>query len=196
VLALGASFATHLRAPTTRLSIAGLAVGLLAIRTAAFHAMGSTESFSTVDVAGGVVGIQADSTAALDAAGGAKVTPQVLEAGLQLALRFLLPWVLLLGAAVRILGDAASLRRLAADLALTFAARGAAIALALWAWWRNAWWISHAYPVYALGAADVVLLLVALLLCGGLGRDAPRPAEERRDCAPAGVREMMAPCSG
>ena len=48
----------------------------------------------------------------------------------------------------------------------------AAIAVALWAWWRNSWWMTHAYTVYAYAAADVLLILVCAALCGGFRRTA------------------------
>ena len=81
---------------------------------------------------------------------------------------------MLLASAAHALRDVGSLRELVGDLALTFAARFATIVAALWAWWRSAWWVDQARAVYAIGAADVVLLLTAALLVGAFVR-APEP---------------------
>jgi hypothetical protein len=52
------------------------------------------------------------------------------------------------------------------DVAISFAARGAAIIAALWVWWRNAWWIKLASTIYAYAAADVILVLFAAAALG------------------------------
>jgi hypothetical protein len=173
VLAAGAAVAARWSAPSTRLGLARLAVGLLAVRTAAFHAMGKTESFSTFDVAAGFAGLRPAGPDATAAAAHARL----LEGGAQVAFLHAMPWLVLLAAAARALGDAAPLRRVVADLAVGFAARGAALVFALWAWWRSAWWTQSAYPVYAIGGGDLVLLAVAALLAGAFvpsRRAAPR----------------------
>jgi hypothetical protein len=183
-LAVGAALAARLAPARTRAGLAWTAVGLLAIRTAAFHAMGGTESFATVDVAAGFVGMRAAPPVNALTEGGGGVTGPIIEAGLQLAFRFSLPWLLLLAAAARVFGTRGGVRRLVGDVALTFAARAAAITVALWAWWRSAWWMERAYPVFALGAADVVLLLTAALLIGAFSRN------------PGGPREAEVPSAG
>ncbi|MDJ0522270.1 MAG: alkaline phosphatase family protein [Planctomycetota bacterium] len=186
--AVGAALAARARVPSGRVALAWLAVGLLALRTAVFHAMGFEESFSTLDVGQAFAGLGGGNAQALDAAGGAVITWQVIAAGIQLALRMALPWVLILAALSRAVErthghDSGVLRCVLGDLAVSFAARGAAIATALWAWWRNAWWMTHAYTVYAYAAADVVLLLLCASLCGawtpapGARREAKTRAE-------------------
>lgn len=179
--AVGCMLAARLRLAHGRRALAWLAVGVLALRTGVFHAMGFVESFSTLDVGAAFKGLGEAQAQALDAAGGAHVTWQVKVAGLQLALRMALPWVLLLAAVMRAAarsGAAGAPPRLVGDVALSFAARGAAIAAALWAWWMSVWWTTLAYTVYAFAAADVVLLLVCAGACGVFGerRAAPRPA--------------------
>lgn len=62
-------------------------------------------------------------------------------------------------------------RQLIVDVAVAGAARAALVAAALWAWWRNTWWMSHAYTVYAYAAADIILLAVVAALLGFFGRD-------------------------
>ena len=167
--AVGATLGARLRVPTTRVGIAWLAVGIVALRTAIFHAMGFEESFSTLDVGQAFAGMETTEQT-LDAAGGAVITGQIVVAGLQLALRMALPWVLLLAALVRATERTADtldlVRCTVGDLVVSYGARGAAIAVALWAWWRNSWWMTHAYTVYAYAAADVLLLLVCGALCG------------------------------
>jgi len=171
LVAVGAALAARARVPAGRVQLAWLAVGLIAIRTAVFHAMGFEESFSTLDVGQAFAGLGGGDAQALDAAGGAVITWQVIVAGIQLALRMALPWVLILAALGRAVerthgAQSGVLRCVLGDLAVSYAARGAAIATALWAWWRNSWWMTHAYTVYAYGAADVVLLLLCASLCG------------------------------
>lgn len=167
--AVGAALAARLHVPVTRVGVAWLAVGLLALRTAIFHAMGFEESFSTLDVGQAFAGLETTEQP-LDAAGGAVITGQIVVAGLQLALRMALPWILLLAALVRATERTADtydlVRCTVGDLVVSYAARGASIAVALWAWWRNSWWMTHAYTVYAYAAADVLLLLVCAALCG------------------------------
>jgi hypothetical protein len=169
---VGTALAARWPAPRTRVGVAALALGLGAVRTAAFHAMGKTESFSTVDVAAGFLGLRGAGPDASQAAANARLA----EASAQLAFLHALPWLLLLAAASHAMREAGGLRRLVADLAVGFAARGAALVFALWAWWRSAWWTGDAYPVYALGGADVVLLATAAFLTGAF---TPGPARPR-----------------
>jgi hypothetical protein len=56
LFAVGAVLAARLPIATGRFALAKLAVLLLLLRTAVFHAMGGVESFSTVDVGAGFVG--------------------------------------------------------------------------------------------------------------------------------------------
>ncbi len=178
---VGCMLAARLQLPRSRLALAWLAIAVLLLRTAVFHAMGFVESFSTLDVGAAFKGLGEAEAQALDAAGGPQVTWQVQVAGVQLALRMALPWILLLAAMVRAAGRthaAAAPRLLVGDIALSFAARGAAIAAALWAWWMSVWWTTLAYTVYAFAAADVVLLLVCAGACGVFG-------ERRASVAPA-----------
>jgi len=184
--AIGAALASHWRGPVTRTRIAWTAVAILALRTAIFHAMGFNESFSTLDVGQAFAGLEGGDTPALDSAGGAVVTWQVIVAAIQVALRMSLPWILILGAVVRVLqatpgAGPGMFRCLLMDLAVTFAARGAAIVTALWAWWRSSWWMTKAYTVYAFGAADVILLLVCATLVGAWG---PKRASRRAEAGP------------
>jgi len=187
--AVGAAIAARLRPPTTRVGLAWLAVGLLAIRTAIFHAMGFEESFSTLDVGQAFAGLGQTETQALDAAGGAVLTWQVLVAIVQMGIRMALPWILIGAALARAIERTegvgyGSLRCVAGDLAMALGARGAAIATALWAWWRNSWWMTHAYTVYAYGAGDVILLLLCMSLCGAWKRSDPVREEEPLESAP------------
>lgn len=175
VVAVGAVLMARMPLPRTRLRIACMAVGILAIRTAIFHAMGFEESFSTLDVGQAFTGLGTGKAQSLDAAGGIVISWQIIVATIQLAIRMALPWVLILASVVRsyeATEDAGPevLHVLLMDLALTFAARGAAILTALWAWWRSSWWMTHAYTVYAFGAADVLLLLVCAVVAGGWRR--------------------------
>ncbi len=182
LLALGCRAASAFPAAATRLRLAWLAVALLVLRTAAFHAFGHVESFSTIDVGGGFVpGTKPSATA-----DGGGLSLEVVRATILLFFRFSLVWVAILAAAARAFersmgpGGPDGLRRLVADLALTFVGRGAVIVAGLWVWWRSSWWVVIAYPTYALGAADVILLVVALAFAGGL----------RRTRAPAGARPV------
>jgi hypothetical protein len=179
--AVGAALAARLRVPRTRVGLAWLAVGLLALRTAIFHAMGFEESFSTLDVGQAFAGLGSTKTQALDAAGGAVMTWQVFVAIVQMGIRMSLPWLLLAAPLARAVqrtpgAGPGTLRVVAADLMVALGARGAAIATALWAWWRNSWWMTHAYTVYAYGAGDVILLLLCFTLCGVWRRDAEASA--------------------
>ncbi len=183
--AVGAALAARARVPSGRVQLAWLAVGILALRTAIFHAMGFEESFSTLDVGQAFAGLGGGDAQALDAAGGAVITWQVIVAGIQVALRMALPWVLILAALARAVerthgSSSGALRCVLGDLAVSFGARGAAIAVALWAWWRNAWWMTHAYTVYAYAAADVVLLLLCASLCGAWTPTPGAPVEPQR----------------
>lgn len=159
LFAAGAVLAARLPIASGRLALAKLAVLLLLLRTAVFHAMGGVESFSTVDVGAGFVGLEWG--VGTPAAGGGGVTLAVVIASLQLALRFALPWVVLFSVLVHAALEAASLRSVVCHLTLSFAARASALLLCLWAFDVNAWWVEQAYTVYALGAADMVLLLAA-----------------------------------
>jgi hypothetical protein len=182
---IGAALAARMILPRRRIALAWLAVGVLALRTAIFHAMGFEETFSTLDVGQAFAGLEATKTAPLDAAGGAVITGQIIVASIQMALRMALPWVLIVAALTRAAertrqATLGAVRCVLGDVAVAFAARGAAIAVALWAWWRNSWWMTHAYTVYAYAAADVILLLVCAVLCGAFRR----PAEELPPPAP------------
>ena len=85
-------------------------------------------------------------------------------------------WGALLLAAGRSLslsGARGGLRQLALDLALGLLARGAALLAGMWAWSSWAWWVAAALPVFALAAADVFLLSIALAAVGGFRASAP-----------------------
>jgi len=200
---VGAALAARGRIPTGRVALAWLAVGILALRTAVFHAMGFEESFSTIDVGQAFAGLGGGEAHALDAAGGAVITWQMMVAIVQLALRMALPWVLILAALMRSVrrtpgASVGTLRCVLGDLALSFAARGAAIATALWAWWRNNWWMTKAYTVYAYAAADVILLLLCATLCGAWLRGRTSPGGEDREedrLHPSPALGMMDPWS-
>ncbi len=189
VAALGAALAARIEAPRTRIGLAWLAVGILALRTAIFHAMGFEESFSTLDVGQAFAGLGDNEARALDAAGGAVITWQVIVATLQMALRMAMPWVLILAALSYALQQTrgvmqGSMRCVLGDLVVSFSARGAAIATALWAWWRQSWWVTHAYTVYAYAVGEVILLLVCATLVGAWGWEADRTARAP-EAAPA-----------
>lgn len=181
-LVLGGVLLARLPLAHRRRGLALVAIALLLTRTAAFHAAGGTESRSTVDVGTGFYGLEefaaaphAPGTAALVQAGGG-VTWQMVVAGLQVALRFALPWLVLLSALAYAARTAAALRALLTDLALSFAARATALVLCLWALTDNGWWVGQAQEVVSLGAADLVLLLAAALLVGAFRRDPAGPA--------------------
>ncbi len=184
--ALAAALCTHLRAPRRRLGLGALALGLVLLRTGLFHAMGFTESFSTLDVGQAFKGLAGASTEALDPEEQAVIGRQIIQAGIQLTMRMGLPWVLFLAAVTRVFertGDRSggALRLVLVDLVVAYGARTAAILVALPAWWRQSWWMTHAYTVQAYAAADVVLLLVYALLLGAFVRRAagvsPRAAK-------------------
>lgn len=166
------------------LALGGLATLVLALRTAGFHALGGTESFSTIDVGAGFLGLESFGAAAQAGVGG--VTWPIAVATLQVGLRFALPWLLLFAALSAHGLSPAQLRLLLAGLVAGFAARAAVLLLMLWAFAANAWWVEQAYTVYALGAADVPLLALAALAGGAFA--APR-------LQPATPPPMMAPCS-
>jgi hypothetical protein len=179
VLALGCRFASAFPAARTRVGVVLVAVVLLAVRIAAFHATGFVESFSSFDIGAGVV----PGAGPVAVEGGGGWTRAMLATTVLQGLKFALAWVVLLAAAARAFdrdGARAALPSLATDLAVAFAARGAAIVGGLWVWWRSSWWLKYAYPVYALAAADVVLLLAAFAAVGGFrraeGRPIPAPA--------------------
>ncbi|MCB9826012.1 MAG: alkaline phosphatase family protein [Planctomycetes bacterium] len=175
VVAIGAMGASRLGIGMTRVRVAWAALGLVVLRTAVFHAMGFEESFSTLDVGQAFAGLGKAGPAGTSLAA-TGVTWQIVAAGIQLALRMALPWVLFLAAVRRGLearpgaGPAVG-RQLIVDVAVAGAARAALVAAALWAWWRNTWWMSHAYTVYAYAAADIILLAVVAALLGFFGRD-------------------------
>nr|MDJ0975736.1 alkaline phosphatase family protein [Planctomycetota bacterium] len=192
VVAVGGVLVARMPVPTTRVRLAWMAVGILALRTAIFHAMGFEESFSTLDVGQAFTGLGTGEAQALDAAGGIVISWQIVVAGIQLAVRMALPWLVILASVTRAFEatpDApdGALRVMLQDLAISYAARGAAILTALWAWWRSSWWMTHAYTVYAFGAADVLLLLACATLAGSWRKrtaPAPEPAPVPRP-APA-----------
>jgi hypothetical protein len=169
--ACGAALAARLRIPLTRTRLAWLAVGLLALRTALFHAMGFIEDDSTFDVGQAFAGLGATEARLVDAVGGTRMSWQNLVATVLTALRMALPWILFLAplarARQRTPGAApAALACVAMDLALCFVARGAVIVAAAWAWRKNAWWFDIAKTVFAFGLADTVLLLLCTLVVG------------------------------
>jgi hypothetical protein len=138
VLAIGCRAAASLPAPSTRLRVAGLAVLVLVLRTAAFHALGHVESESTVDVAGGFGGRGAGGA---EAGTGGWTIEMWIATALQF-LRFSLVWIAMLAAAARSFaraGAADGLRRLVADLATTYGGRAAVLVAGLWVWWRSSW---------------------------------------------------------
>ena len=157
--------------PASRTGLAALAVLLLAVRIAVFHALGFSESFSTIDVGAGVVpGARGDGATA----GADGWTPAMLETALHLAVKFALVWVVLLAGLARAFeraGHPHALRTVVFDLAVAFAARGALLAIGMTVWWRSSWWVATAYPVFTLGAADVVLVLAAAAVSGAFRRD-------------------------
>ena len=188
LLGLGCVAASRLPAPRTRLGVAFAAVVVLAVRIGVFHALGFLESFSTIDTGAGIVPGAGQAAAEARGSGGG-LTPEVLlNVALQM-LKFSLVWVALFSAVVHAWdrdGRRASLPQLGADLALGFASRGAALVLGMWVWWRSSWWVAVAYPVFVLGLGDVVLLLGALALVGGLRRP-PRTATAVVDAPSPGV---------
>jgi hypothetical protein len=95
---------------------------------------------------------------------------EIVENALNICIKFALVWVVLLAAVARAFertGDRESLRVVASDLAVALAARGAVMAVGLAVWWRSTWWVQVAYPVFQIGAADVVLALAAVACVGG-----------------------------
>lgn len=105
--------------------------------------------------------------------GGGGVTWQVVVATGMLSLRFAVPWLALLAAAAYALGRPGAVRTLLADLALSFGARATALVLCLWALASNAWWVGTAQEVVSLGAADLLLLVLAGGAVGAFARAAP-----------------------
>ncbi len=175
-LLLGVALAARLPLSRHRRGLALVALALLLARTAAFHAAGGTESRSTVDVATGFQGLDelASAPGVLAPGGqGGGVTWTMVVAGLQVALRFALPWLALLAALAHAAGTGAAVRAVLADLALAFAARATALVLCLWALTDNGWWVGQAQEVVSLGAADLVLLLASALLVGAFRAPAP-----------------------
>lgn len=166
------------------LALGGLGALVLALRTAGFHALGGTESFSTVDVGAGFLGLETLGGRAQPGVGG--VTWPIAVATLQVGLRFALPWLLLFAALAAHGLPAARLRLLLVALVAGFAGRAVVLLLMLWAFEANAWWVEQAYTVYALGAADVLLLGLSALAGGAF--IGPR-------LQPGPPAPMMAPCS-
>ncbi len=183
VLAVGCRAAGAFPAPRSRFAILFVAVLLLTARIAAFHALGFAETESAVDTGAGIV----PGAAPVVKEGSAGLTWPVLENTLLQLLKFALVWIVLLSAAARAFArdrGSSALPCLASDLAIAFAARGAGLVAGMWVWSRHSWWVKIARPVYALGAADVLLLLGSLALVGAFRRTrarAPRPS------APAGA---------
>lgn len=181
LVAVGAMGAARLPIRCTRVRIAWAALGLVVLRTAVFHAMGFEESFSTLDVGQAFAGLGGvGAPAATDAVGATGVSWQIVAAGLQLVLRMAVPWVLFLAAVRRMIArtppaSLATGRQLVTDVAIAGAARAALVVASLWAWWRNTWWMGHAYTVYAYAAADIILLAVIAALLGFLGPDGEGP---------------------
>ena len=179
LLLVGAALASRMALTSKRWGLAALAILLVLVRTGAFHAMGFTESFSTLDVGQAFQGLAGGTAAALDPTAPAQITHQVVLAGIQVALRMGLPWIPFVAALLRsrrrrletegTSGDRVDVALVLGGIALAFAARGAAVVLALPAWWRQSWWMGKGYTVYAFAAADVLLLLVAAALCGAFG---------------------------
>jgi hypothetical protein len=176
VLAGGARVAASLGAPATRLGVALVAVAVVAAKVATFHAMGYSETFSTVDTGAGVVPGREVSTAA----GGGGVRAEVIEnVALQL-LRLALPWVVLLASAAHAFAASsrrAAFRVLSTDVLLAYATRAAALVAAMWVWWRSSWWVSTAYAAFALGTADALVAALVVASCGAFRRDDAPDAE-------------------
>ena len=181
LLALACRAAAELRAPSTRVGLAGLAVAILCVRIGAFHALGFTESFSAVDVGAAF----APGAGRVAATGGGLTGATALAVAL-LSLKFALVWIAPLAAAAHALrrdGAARALGTLAGDLVVALAARGPALVAALWVFSRSSWWVKSGYTVYLFGAADVVLVAAAFGLTAleARGDRAPAPIA----CAPA-----------
>jgi hypothetical protein len=180
--AICAALAARALPPRPLVATAGAAATLVLLRTAVFHALGGVESFSTVDVGAGFVGLSRT-----DAEAGGWAGAIMVVAGHQVALRFALPWLLLLAVLAHVRTEGAPLRLLALDVALTFAGRAAALLALLWPLRDNLWWVEQSTTVFALGAADLVLATGALAAVGAF-RGAARL---RREPAPS----MMRPCT-
>ena len=170
VLCVAAFAAARLPVTRSRSGVVQVAALLALLRVAAFHAMGFTESLSTIDTGGGVVpGFS--STDPVTSGISASVW---INVALQ-ALRFVAPWIVLLAAAARAFerggqGAGPGIRDLVGDTAALLTLRGAAMVLALSIWWPQAWWVPSARAVYAFAVGDVLLLLVGTALVGGLSR--------------------------
>jgi ethanolaminephosphotransferase len=180
----GALLASRLRIVLGTTGWASLAMLLVLLRTAVFHAMGGVESFSTIDVGAGFLGLEWLGASAQAGPGG--VTVPILLATLQVGIRFALLWLVLFATLSAMGVTRGDLRRVTAGLALTFAARATALLLMLWAFAANAWWVEQAYTVYALGAADLVLLLLASVSVRAFAGSRLHPS---------GAAPMIPPCS-
>ncbi len=166
--------ASALRLPHARWRIAWLAIVVIVIRTALFHAMGFIESFSTLDVGQAFEGLGTARNTVPNRVGG--MTWQIVVATAQMVIRMALPWVLLLGVLVRMASNSGkyglnTVRTSVADIAVGLAGRGAFIVWAIWVWWRNAWWTGYAQTVYAYAAADILLIVGVAFLMGVFARD-------------------------
>jgi hypothetical protein len=187
----GCRLAGTLSAPRTPAGAAGLAIALVAVRAAVFHALGHAEDGSTVDVREGFA-LWGETSAATPASGGGP-SVEVVLAILVLTVRFALPWVAMFAACARSF-EAAGRRegtaRLLGDLGVAYAARAAAIVLVLSVWWRSAWWVKAADPVFQYAGAEVLLASLAFLLASRIGSGtAPAPAPRAPE--PASQKETL-----
>lgn len=170
LLAVGAFAGARLAAPSSRAGLVGFAAAIALLCIAAFHALGSTESLSTVNTGAGVVpGVS--TTGDL----GSGLSPAVLVNVVVQALRFAVPWIALLSMASRMFerrpeGEPAGARQLVIDLASLLAIRGAALILALSIWWPSIWWVSTARAVFVFATGDLVLVLGSAVLVGAFSR--------------------------
>jgi hypothetical protein len=194
VLALvcaGCRLAGSLPAPRARAARAGLALALVAVRTAVFHASGNAETLSTVDVGPGFLPVALGGPPAP----GTGVSADVIGAVALLSLRFACPWIALFAAASRAFEaarDERGTRVLLGDLAVAYGARGAAVVAALAVWWRSGWWLPAGTAVFLFAAAEVCLASLAFGLTASRttvarGAGASRPLE-----APAPVAAARA----
>ncbi len=185
ILGVGAFAGGRLVAPSTRGGLVLFASLIALLRIAMFHALGGTESFSTVNAGAGVIPGLAVS---LDPGSGMSLAIAA-NVGVQ-ALRYALPWIVLLAMAMRMFERRADTRpgdapRLVADLAAILSIRGAALVLAFSIWWAQSWWVSTARAVFAFAAADVVLVLASAALVGAFTRSGAG-TRVRSEASPAG----------
>lgn len=196
-VAAGAFAAARVPAPSGRVGLVGMAALVALVRIGAFHAAGLTESLSTIDTGAGIVpGL---GTAAAPSSG---ITLAVVANAVVQAIRFALPWIVLLAAVVRAqerraeTTDGRGAHALAAittgDVAALLAVRAVSMVVALPIWWRSSWWVSAAYAVFAFAAGDLLLVLACGALVGVFRR--PR-ASGVASPAPARVQPPI-PASG